>query len=340
MPVSLHAVTSSSSEHRAARASRPGLREETACALCGQRQYITVGTRDRDGRRLRTVMCECCGLVWTNPRPSDEDVDRYYARNYRADYAHRRAPSTRKVLRGLMGADERRRALQPRLAASNRVLDVGCGAGEFVYLLRRQGVDAAGIEPGEEYADFSRQVLGVPIQTATVDSAIVEPASQDLVTMFHMLEHVADPRRVLTAVRGWLRVGGFLVVEVPNVESTAQAPHHRFHFAHLYSFSPATLTALGESVGFAAYDSSTTSDEGNLTCIFQRTDAVPRAIAAMPETATRLRRIFDRHTSIRHYLGSTPYKRVAARLARRWREDRLLGRLKTVDACLAWAGRL
>ena len=165
-------------------------------------------------------MCDSCGLVWTNPRPSDEEIDRYYARHYRLDYARQLAPSPRKLLRGFFGAEERRQALAHLLSTGTRVLDVGCGAGEFVFLLRQHGLEATGIEPGEEFAEVSRIALRVPIQTATVDAATVAPRSQDVVTMFHMLEHVADPRHVLAAVRSWLREAGTLVVEVPNVVST------------------------------------------------------------------------------------------------------------------------
>jgi 2-polyprenyl-3-methyl-5-hydroxy-6-metoxy-1,4-benzoquinol methylase len=314
---------------------RPRLHEETACALCGRREYSIIATRDRNRRPLTTVMCEVCGLVWTNPRPSDEDVDRYYATQYRLDYTNRRAPSARKLLRGLVEADERRRALGELLDGASRVLDVGCGAGEFVHLLRLRGIDATGIEPGEEYAEFSRRVLGIPIQTASVDSAVVEPESQDVVTMFHMLEHVADPRSVLATIRGWLRPAGTLVVEVPNIGSTVQAPNHRFHFAHLYNFNGATLGALGESVGLSCRQTFESDDGGNVTCVFEG-GLAPRPVAGLSDNVARMRSTLRRHTTVRHYLTATPYLRALRRLMRRRLENRILGARPTVEAVVAW----
>jgi len=319
-------------------ASRPALQTETACAICGPHEYEVVGTRDRNGRPLRTVLCTSCGLVWTNPRPSDADVDRYYASTYRIDYARRHVPSRRKILRGLLGAQERRQLFATEVRAGDRVLDIGCGAGEFVFLLRAAGVEATGIEPGEEFSDFSRRVMQVPIQTATVESATVAPASQRLITMFHMLEHAADPRRTLSTIRGWLAPEGRLVVEVPSVDATVQAPAHRFHYAHLYNFTAATLGAIGEAAGLSVVKTMHSDDGGNVMCVFGMNASGPRTIApvSLPDNVARLRQVFRTHRALGHYASLTPYRRALQRLARRRQEDRQLKPLSTVEAVLEW----
>ncbi len=316
---------------------RPLASEEAACNLCGARAYDVIGRVDRDGRPLQTVMCRACGLIWTNPRAPAADVDRYYATEYRADYQRQPAPALRKILRGMQGAQDRRRGLRLLLREGATLLDVGCGAGEFVYLVRHDRVDASGLEPGEAYADFARRVLRIPVQTATVDRATIAADSQDLITMFHSLEHVPDPGQVLRTVRGWLKKGGLLVVEVPNIESTMPAPAHRFHYAHLYYFSGATLGALGEAAGLRLVRSDVSDDGGNVTCVFRREDDAERRPAGLEAQAARTRTILDGHTSARHYLSLTPYRRTIQRLGRRLREDRLLWRLRTVDAVLGWA---
>lgn len=314
--------------------------EETACGLCGRRAYRPVSLIDRRGRPLRTVMCDVCGLVWTNPRPTDAAVDAYYANDYRQDYSGAREPTRRKIVRGLLGAAERRDACRELLRPPARVLDVGCGAGEFVYLLRRAGLDAAGIEPGREFAEFSRRVLQVPIEITTVDRAAVSPGSRHVITMFHMLEHVADPARTLAAVAAWLDPAeGRLVVEVPNVNSTVQAPRHRFHFAHLHSYSAATLEALGAKVGLAAVSTRFSPDGGNLTCVFRRDPSVAPLLPSAASVA-ETRRCLLGHGTVLHYLGVTPYRRTLGRLTRRLQEDRLLARLPTMEAVLAWSAEL
>ena len=338
---------------------RPAPTEETACNLCGARNEVVVGMRDRDGHPLRTVLCRTCGLVWTNPRPSAADMNAYYETTYRADYKGQTAPPLRKIVRGFLGASDRRRMLRSLLAPDRpvrshglqrlagpapqeaaRMLDVGCGAGELVYLMRRDGVDASGLEPGIEFAEFARTALRVPIQTAAVDAATVSNASLDLVTMFHALEHVPDPRSVLHTARGWLKRGGRMVVEVPNIAALVQAPSHQYHYAHLHHFTGSTLEALGEAAGVRLVDTRYTEDRGNVICVFERADDESRPPAGLEMEAARTLAVLSSHTRVRHYFSPVPFARAIGRLRRRLAENRLLRRIRSVEDALRWADSL
>ena len=344
---------------------RPAPTEHTVCNLCGAGNEVVVGTHDRDGHPLRTVLCRTCGLVWTNPRPSAADMNVYYETTYRADYKGQAAPPLRKIVRGFLGASDRRRLLRELLASDRRVrshgsqrlagpapqepvhvggpprmLDVGCGAGELVYLMRREGVEASGLEPGIEFADFARTVLRVPIQTAAVDTAAVTDSSLDLVTMFHALEHVPDPRAVLHTAGGWLKQGGRLIVEVPNIAALVQAPSHQYHYAHLHHFTGSTLGALGEAAGLRRVDTRYTEDRGNVLCVFERRDDAPRLPAGLEGEAARTLAALTAHTSVGLYLTPVPFTRAVGRLRRRLAENRLLRRIKTMDDALAFANSL
>ena len=320
------------------RRDRPAAREETPCNLCGAITYVVVGTRDRDGAPLRTVLCTACGLVWTNPRPTTADMNAYYETSYRADYKGHRAPPLRKIVRGFLGAADRRQAL--RRFRARTMLDVGCGAGELVYLMRRDGVDASGLEPGVEFADFARTVLDVPVQTAPVDSAAIPAQSQDLVTMFHALEHVPDPLTVVTTVRSWIRRGGHLVVEVPNIAARVQAPTHPYHYAHLHHFTGPTLGALGEAAGLRLVETAYTGDRGNVICVFLRGGDERKLPAGLEAEAAATLTALTSHTTARHYLSGVPYSRALNRLRRRIAENRVLRRVRTVDEAIRWADSL
>jgi 2-polyprenyl-3-methyl-5-hydroxy-6-metoxy-1,4-benzoquinol methylase len=280
------------------------------CNLCGASSVEVIGERDRDGRPLRTTICRACGLVWTNPRPSEEDVRRYYSKEYRIQYKGHATPSLRHIARSGRGALNRYRALAPYIKPGYRILDAGAGGGEVVYVLRALGFDAAGLEPDEQYARHAREALGVPVATGFVQDALFASGSFDAVTMYHALEHVEDPLAILSRLRSWITDRGVLLIEVPNVEAVCIAPAHRFHFAHFFNFNRETLEAMGRSAGFEPLQTTTSPDGGNLISVFTAAGAQPgpRQIERIDSANyARIATIVRRHTSLTYYCSSWPY---------------------------------
>ena len=158
--------------------------------------------------------------------------------------------------------------------------------------------------------------------------------------MFHALEHVPDPLAVVTTVRTWIRNGGHLVVEVPNIAARVQAPGHQYHYAHLYHFSGSTLAALGEAAGLRLADTRYTDDRGNVICVFQRAGGERRPPAGLDAEAARTLAALRSHTLTGHYFSAVPYVRAIRRLRRRIAENRVLRRLRTVDDAIRWADSL
>src|ERR1051325_5782406 len=214
------------------------------CNLCGARQVGEVSLRDRDGNPLRTVICQCCGLVWTDPRPAEEEVKKFYAHDYRLQYKGAWQPKFKHVHRGGKVSLDRLRWLRRFLRPADAILDVGAGGGELVYLLRGLGYDARGLEPNEGYARYAREELKLPIEMGFFKELELGGQTFDVVTLFHVLEHLEDPAGTVARLRDCLRPGGHLFIEVPNVEAKCQAPSRRFHLAHLYNFNAATLPML------------------------------------------------------------------------------------------------
>ena len=87
------------------------------------------------------------------------------------------------------------------------MLDAGAGGGEVVYVLRRFGFDAAGIEPDEHYAQHAREALGVPVTTGFVQDASFPAGRFDVMTMYHALEHVENPLAILAQLAWWIANG-------------------------------------------------------------------------------------------------------------------------------------
>jgi len=295
----------------------PQLIATVPCELCGNHYVEVVSTHDRDASPLQVVMCPHCGLVWNDPRPSADALAAYYREEYRQDYKGSLEPKPRHTLRAARVAVERCRRLRGDLTRGEPVLDLGAGGGEVVYALRQLGFPASGIEPNAGYARFARERLHVPVISGSWQEASIDPGSLSAVTLFHVMEHLDCPLQAMRLIRGWLRTGGLLWIEVPNVEAVCQAPSHRFHRAHLYNFNAATLDALGRRAGFEVVRTFTSTDGGTVTSVLRKADGSASAASStpsLPGNADRIRRILATHTPLRHFLSAAPYLRPLRKL--------------------------
>lgn len=292
------------------------------CNLCGATDVEQVRSKDRHGNPLRSVICRRCGLVWTDPRPTPDQLREFYAKEYRLDYKGTYQPTLAHVYRSGKVALERIGRLRPLLKPGLRLLDVGAGSGEVVYMLRAMGCDASGLEPNEGYAQYASAVLGAPVAHGFYQDAVLVAGSLEVVTMFHTLEHLDSPFDVMRRAREWLAPGGFLLVEVPNVEAVCQQPHQQFHRGHLYHFNLAALESMGRRAGCAVVGSSTSPDGGNISAVFRKVESTPAESGEIPGNFDRVRSVLRRHTTVRHLLTRYPYVRPVAKLAARLEEHR------------------
>jgi 2-polyprenyl-3-methyl-5-hydroxy-6-metoxy-1,4-benzoquinol methylase len=164
------------------------------------------------------------------------------------------------LARPILDAFDRRRLaiLKDGGRPPGRLLDAGAGRGRFILAARAAGYDASGIEPSARGAQAAA-AIGAPVRRTTIEAAEVPAASLDVVTLWHVLEHLQDPGVALDAIAGWLAPGGTLLVGVPNLVSwQARIGGERwFHFdvpRHRVHFTPAGLHQLLEAHGFSVIE--------------------------------------------------------------------------------------
>lgn len=221
-----------------------------AATGCAATDYLT-------GDAFTVRRCGSCGLEFTDPLPDCEDeFRRYYPQDdyYGAEGGRRfKGP-----LEWMVRAFRRRRArrvlaLKPR----GRILDIGCGRGLLLRFLKERGWQCSGTELLEPLARFLSAAYGLDVRACGVRDCRFAPGEFDVVTMYHVLEHLGDPRETLREVRRILRPDGVLVVEVPNAASVQSrlSGSRWFHLdvpRHAVHFTPATLRRMLEECGFAA----------------------------------------------------------------------------------------
>jgi SAM-dependent methyltransferase len=218
---------------------------ETPCCLaCGETvcRFFLHGEDDLTGRpgRFTYVTCDRCGLVYQRPRLTLEAIRPYYASEYIAHQPHTRWGLLAPLFSAAMASLDRTKLRIVRrhvtLDRRSTVIDVGCGAGSFLQMVRTQtGASVTGVD-----------LIDLADRPAFRDAAFhqglfyelpLPAASADLVTMWHFLEHDYEPRRSLAQARRVLKPGGHLIIEVPRLDSLSfrlfgrrwpgiQAPQH------------------------------------------------------------------------------------------------------------------
>lgn len=248
-----------------------------ACNLCHATTRRIAALEGRKGQPLTTAICTHCGLVQSEPIPSPEELREYYRDRYRREYKRTYQPKRKHILRYSRNAIPRLERIL-RANPGRRLLDVGSGSGEFVYMASKAGFDATGLEPHEVYSAYARDTFGVPIITASFQEAPIAAQSVDVITLHHVLEHLADPFAAICTLHGWLKHGGLLVVDVPDIDRVPRRFTSHFHYAHIYNFSHATLRAMLERGGF-------TVESGEGTALLARRTGEPslHPAKAMPE---------------------------------------------------------
>lgn len=281
-----------------------------ACNLCDSHEVTVLANAGRDGKPLRTVACNACGLVWSDPRP--HDAREFYRDHYRREYKNAFEPKARHVLRAGRVAAARFGLIREWLRPRMRVLDVGSGGGEFAYLMQRGGHVVEGVEPNRGYAAYSVRHYGLNVHEGFIDDVELPAQAYDLITIWHVLEHTEHPLGVLQRLRAALRPGGRLVVEVPNLEGPRRSRCSTFHAAHFYNFNDATLKALGARAGLDLCVMTPSPDGGNLLAVFAPGEArsVPALIAELQGNAQRAVNSVLGHSAWRYWLSARPYLRL------------------------------
>ncbi|MEZ5651960.1 MAG: methyltransferase domain-containing protein [Burkholderiaceae bacterium] len=287
---------------------------EFRCYLCAGRDGRLVANSDAKTReRLRVKQCAKCGLVQQFPLPDSRDLHVYYSHHYRLDYKRVHQPRAKHVHRAGIAALARIDFLAEAGIRAGRLIDVGAGGGEFVFMAGRKGFQASGVEPNLGYSAFARDAYDVSVQTAEVGS--LQGSSADVITMFHVLEHIADPRAALESIWQALTPDGHLFIEVPNITAADASPHNIYFKAHLFYFSAATLAALAH----VRFELVASDDRGNLRMLLRRRETPAQARLPEPAAVQDAHRRLDEKGWLEYMTRGRGWRKPISR----WRRHRV-----------------
>ncbi len=221
-----------------------------ACPVCRGREAMP--TFAIEGLDYRLVTCTVCGLGRLNPLPDPETIRSFYPPEYYGVTGAKFVPMVEKLIR-IVGARQAR-AITHGLVPGSRVLDIGCGRGVLLSSLADRGFEAHGFEISETAAAGADPRAHIRV-ASSLHEAGYRTRFFDAVVLWHVLEHLPDPRETLTEIRRIMRRGGRLAVAVPNFSSvqarwSGPAWFHLDLPRHLYHFPKEALGRLLSECGF------------------------------------------------------------------------------------------
>lgn len=230
---------------------RGNAEKKRACTLCGTPLVpCRIADIESSGRLFDVHFCDACKVGITMPVPSQEELARLYSPGaYRGEKGKRFNPFIEFFIVLLR---KMRRGRVEHYIPSGRILDIGCGRGLFLKIMRDDGWQVNGVEFNAEAAS---NVYGIPVVSGEPASWAFPDGAFDVITMHHVLEHLSRPKEMIHECRRLLRKGGLLMCAVPNFLSLQSSVGKGawFHLDvpyHIYHFSEEGLRSLLKECGF------------------------------------------------------------------------------------------
>lgn len=220
------------------------------CPICRHsnfENYLICKDHSISGESFALNKCKKCELVFTNPRPKEAVLSKYYEDSNYISHANK-STNLINFLYKLVRSYTLSKKVQ--LIKTNSIgktlLDYGCGTGEFLQKCTKKGYSTFGVEPNQ-VARIQAESKGLKV----VQDLNLLNEKFDIITAWHVLEHVSDLKKTTKELRKLLNENGLLIVAVPNLESYDSA-YYKEHWAaldvprHLYHFTQSTFGKLIE----------------------------------------------------------------------------------------------
>lgn len=221
------------------------------CPLCKSGHFLNhKEITDYSLSKQSFIVCKCmqCELLFTNPRPNEEEIGPYYDFPDYFSHEDKAKNLTQWIYNQVRNYNLGQKIkLIEEFAETGKLLDYGCGTGQLLFEATINLWKVNGIEPNAKARDKANQKLGNKVFTS-IDE-LKEEQTYDAITLFHVLEHVHQLRKTTKTILKHLKSKGYLFIAVPNHESF-DSQHYGKYWAgwdvprHLYHFNPTSMESF------------------------------------------------------------------------------------------------
>ena len=229
------------------------------CPWCGSNKaQINLWLKDEFLTKKDFHICEClnCGLLYTMPRPSKEKIGAYYKSDEYYSHQENKKGFVPRLYEAIKKINLKHKfRLASRDLPVGKLLDIGCGVGDFLHVAENKGWQCTGVEPSEEAREIARQrIKGDLLYSEDLEQ--LSDQSFDLITMWHVLEHVDDLKWQVAQLQRLIKPNGRIVIAVPNYRSYDGRFYNAYWAAydvprHLNHFNKTVLTKIFKTSGLS-----------------------------------------------------------------------------------------
>ena len=230
---------------------------DNKCPWCGsEKAQINLWLKDEFLTREDFHICECltCGLQYTMPRPAKEKIGNYYKSQEYYSHQENKKGFIPRIYESVKKVNLRHKySLATKNLETGKLLDIGCGVGDFLHTPEEKGWECMGVEPSEE----AKAIAKKRIKANIINSEELEQIPDntfDLITMWHVLEHVDNLKWQVEQLQRLIKPNGRIVIAVPNYKSY-DGQFYKEHWAaydvprHLNHFNKQTITKIFKTKG-------------------------------------------------------------------------------------------
>jgi 2-polyprenyl-3-methyl-5-hydroxy-6-metoxy-1,4-benzoquinol methylase len=232
----------------------------SACPVCGYHQFKMAFTATDyfvTKEEFAVKACIKCGMLMTAGLPKEEDIPDYYkSEDYISHSDTRKGLVNRAyhLVRDIMLSQKLRIIHKTSGKSKGSVLDIGTGTGYFLEFMQQKGWEVYGVEKSPDARDFAEKHWNLKIKSDE-ELFTLPPARLDVITLWHVMEHLPNLQQHWQAISKLLKPDGVLVIALPNAGSWDAKLYGSYWAAwdvprHLWHFTPKHIEEMGKAEGF------------------------------------------------------------------------------------------
>jgi 2-polyprenyl-3-methyl-5-hydroxy-6-metoxy-1,4-benzoquinol methylase len=228
------------------------------CPICDSTNFshfLDAKDHTVSNKSFSILQCDDCNFKFTSPRPKEKDCGYYYQSEDYISHSNAKKGFINQLYQLARNITLKQKyGLIKKQISGKRLLDYGCGTGEFLNYCQKKGLSVSGVEPSKNASEQAKKNYNLTVNNLPYFYEN-DTDKYDCITLWHVLEHVYDLNKALASFKERLNENGTLIIALPNPDSFDATFYKKYWAAydvprHIWHFNQKTITKLTEKQGF------------------------------------------------------------------------------------------